>query len=67
MSTVKPLAAESEPESLAELLGDCRRMAAHWEAPAREKSAVVAPSSLRGVTVPAASAHLVNGMADYGD
>ena len=67
MSTVEPLAAAYEHESLAELLGDCRRMAPHWEAPVRERAAAVAPSRLRGITVPAASAHVVDGMAEYGD
>jgi hypothetical protein len=67
MSTAQPLVAESESESLAELIGDCRRMARHWEAQAPEKAAAVAPSSLRGITVPAASAHVVDGMAEYGD
>lgn len=67
MTFAEPLVAHSEPESLAELIGDCRRMARHWEAPKPEKTAVVAPSSLRGITVPAASAHVVGGMAEYGD
>jgi hypothetical protein len=60
----------SDPESLAELLVDCRRMAPHWEVPVlerREKPAAVAVANLRGITVPAASALVVNGMAEYGD
>lgn len=56
-----------EPESLEELLGDCRRMAPHWAVPAVEKAAAAVPASLHGITVPLASAHIVDGMADYGD
>jgi hypothetical protein len=58
-----------EPESLAQLIGDCHEMAPRWEVPAADRSAApsVAPSSLHGITVPAASAHVVAGMAEYGD
>ncbi|MEV5598867.1 hypothetical protein [Streptomyces sp. NPDC052496] len=55
----------AEPESMAELLGDCARMAPHWRSgrqapppPARE---------LHGISVPASSAALVSGMSEYGD
>ncbi|MFH8406096.1 hypothetical protein ACH4FX_15135 [Streptomyces sp. NPDC018019] len=55
----------AEPESMAQLLGDCARMAPHWRsgpqpppAPARE---------LHGISVPASSAALVSGMSEYGD
>jgi hypothetical protein len=42
-------------------------MARHWKTPAAHEQAVVAPASLHGITVPAASAHVVRGMAEYGD
>ncbi|MFD7666747.1 hypothetical protein [Streptomyces sp. NPDC059788] len=55
----------AEPESMAQLLGDCARMAPHWRSgpqapppPARE---------LHGISVPASSAALVSGMSEYGD
>ncbi|KWT60373.1 hypothetical protein ADL21_19340 [Streptomyces albus subsp. albus] len=55
----------AEPESMAQLLGDCARMAPRWRSgpqaprpPARE---------LHGITVPASSAALVSGMSEYGD
>jgi hypothetical protein len=66
MRTAGSPPAAAEPESLAELIGDSRHMAPHWEVPAAE-SVAVAPSSLHGITVPAASVHVVDGMADYGD
>jgi hypothetical protein len=61
----------AEPDSLAELLGDCRSMARDWApAPADRDPAADAAASggagLRGVTVPAATAHVVAGMAEYG-
>ncbi|MFH8343414.1 hypothetical protein [Streptomyces sp. NPDC018045] len=53
------------PESMAQLLGDCARMAPHWRSgrqapppPARE---------LHGISVPASSKALVSGMSEYGD
>ncbi|MFI1091266.1 hypothetical protein [Streptomyces sp. NPDC020917] len=64
---VLPSAPVGESESLQELIGDCRRMAEHWKAPAAKKPDAVAPASLHGITVPAASAHVVSGMPDYGD
>jgi hypothetical protein len=71
MSSVPPVVLPSsplaEPESLEQLIGDCRRMARHWQAPARRSAAPVAPSGLHGITVPPASAHVVDVMAEYGD
>lgn len=71
MSTVPPVALPSsplaEPESLDQLIVDCRRMAEHWHTPAHLERAAVAPASLHGITVPAASAHVVAGMTEYGD
>ncbi|THA60653.1 hypothetical protein E6P78_26605 [Streptomyces sp. A0958] len=60
--------APRESESgLAALRGDCARMAPHWVAPARTAPAPVAPALINGVTVPPASARLIDAMADYGD
>ncbi|MFF3563143.1 hypothetical protein ACFYXS_24160 [Streptomyces sp. NPDC002574] len=67
MTPSLPAAPLGEPETLAELLGDCRKMAQHWETPATPKVSRVAPSTLHGITVPEASAHVVEGMAEYGD
>ncbi|MFF8912640.1 hypothetical protein ACF08M_04755 [Streptomyces sp. NPDC015032] len=53
--------------SLAELRGDCARMAPHWVVPAKPAPAPVAPSLIHGVTVPAASARLIDAMSEYGD
>lgn len=66
MTTSLPAAPPAEPESLAQLIGDCHKMAPHWEVGARDKAAAVAPSKLRGISVPPASAHVVDGMAEYG-
>ncbi|WP_330176200.1 hypothetical protein OG875_23480 [Streptomyces sp. NBC_01498] len=52
--------------SLAELRGDSARIAPHWVRPAAE-SVPVPPSLIHGVTVPAASARLLDGMSEYGD
>ncbi|HEY5836356.1 hypothetical protein [Streptomyces sp.] len=57
----------AEPDSLEQLLGDCRRMAEHWKVPAATAQAVVAPASLHGITVPPASADVVKGMAEFGE
>ncbi|MFF3321929.1 hypothetical protein [Streptomyces sp. NPDC002889] len=53
--------------SLAQLRGDCARMAPHWVVPAAAKPAPVPPSLIHGVVVPAASARLVGTMSVYGD
>ncbi|MFF2011398.1 hypothetical protein ACFVWY_20305 [Streptomyces sp. NPDC058195] len=53
--------------SLAELRGDCARMAPHWTAHTKSAPAPVAPSRIHGVTVPAASARLIDAMEGYGD
>ncbi|MEU8704400.1 hypothetical protein [Streptomyces sp. NPDC048565] len=56
--------------SLAELRGDCARMAPHWAAPARTTAKPVEPvehSRIHGVTVPPSSARLIDAMSDYGD
>ncbi|MGW3658991.1 hypothetical protein ACWD6R_26410 [Streptomyces sp. NPDC005151] len=53
--------------SLAELRGDCARMAPHWVVPAKAAPTPVAPSLIHGVTVPDASARLIDAMSEYGD
>ncbi|MFI8004496.1 hypothetical protein [Streptomyces sp. NBC_00178] len=53
--------------SLAELRGDCARMAPHWVVPERTPVKPVEPSLIHGVTVPPSSARLIDGMSDYGD
>jgi hypothetical protein len=63
---VLPSAPLGESESLQELIGDCRRMAEHWKAPAAERPDPVAPAGPHGITVPPASARAVSGMPDYG-
>ncbi len=57
---------ESET-GLAELRGDCARMAPHWVLPTKVAATPVAPSLIHGVTVPPASAKLIEAMSDYGD
>ncbi|MGW2292761.1 hypothetical protein [Streptomyces phaeochromogenes] len=52
---------------LAELQGDCARMVPHWSAPARITALPVSPSLIHGVTVPSASARMLEAMSDYGD
>ncbi|KAA0931854.1 hypothetical protein [Streptomyces apricus] len=52
---------------LAQLQGDCARMVPHWEAPVRITARPVSPALIHGVTVPPASARLLDAMSDYGD
>ncbi|MGW2820258.1 hypothetical protein ACWC24_04535 [Streptomyces sp. NPDC001443] len=52
---------------LASLRGDCARMVPHWAAPDRFTPHPVSPSLIHGVTVPSASARLLDAMSDYGD
>lgn len=63
-SASRPLPAE--PESLAELRGDCVRMARRRPAPSAVIPPSVAPSRIRGITVPAHWAELMDGMSEYG-
>ncbi|WP_328496818.1 hypothetical protein OHS59_31985 [Streptomyces sp. NBC_00414] len=60
-------ALEGVEGGLAELRGDCARMVPHWEAPARITARPVSPALIHGVTVPPASARLLDGMSDYGN
>lgn len=52
---------------LAELRGDCARMAPHWVVPAAAATAPVPPSLIHGVSVPSDSVRLIAGMSEYGD
>ncbi|MFJ8945776.1 hypothetical protein ACIRG4_21500 [Streptomyces sp. NPDC102395] len=52
---------------LASLRGDCARMTPHWAAPERSAFRPVPLSLLHGVTVPAASARLLEAMPEYGN
>ncbi|WP_124267870.1 hypothetical protein [Streptomyces sp. ADI96-02] len=63
----KQTAPREPEESLAALRGDCARMAPHWAVPAKTAPAPVKPSRIHGVTVPPASARLVDGMSAFGD
>ncbi|WP_202233218.1 hypothetical protein [Actinacidiphila reveromycinica] len=65
MSTPRTAAYTENPESMAELLGDCRRTAEHWRAaaPAKPQAGGVRPP---GIHVPATSVAAVRGMAEYG-
>ncbi|MEU8570631.1 hypothetical protein AB0C51_20180 [Streptomyces pathocidini] len=65
-----PASAAVEPESLAELRGDCARMAPHWAVRDGDLAPVpepVPPSRIHGVRVPPSAARLLDGMSEYGD
>ncbi|MER7765147.1 hypothetical protein [Streptomyces sp. NPDC097619] len=66
-STAPTARATASEGGLAELLGDCARMAPHWAVPAGPAPVRVAPERIHGVTVPAASARLIAGTAVCGD
>jgi hypothetical protein len=57
----------AEPDSLEQLIGDCRQMAQRWQPPAVRTRVAVGPASLHGVTVPPSSVHVLDGMSEYGD
>ncbi|MBB5933415.1 hypothetical protein [Streptomyces zagrosensis] len=58
----------AEPESLDELRADCARMASRWTTHhGGTAGPPVGPAQIHGVRVPSASAHLVDGMSEYGD
>ncbi|WP_411078655.1 hypothetical protein [Streptomyces sp. cmx-18-6] len=61
------IASRESEVSLAELRGDCARMAPHWTAPVKTATVTVKPSLIHGVTVPPASARLIDAMSEYGD
>lgn len=52
---------------LASLRGDCARMVPHWSVPDRAVARPVSPSLIHGVSVPPASARLLDAMSEYGD
>lgn len=52
---------------LASLRGDCARMVPHWAVPDRAAARPVSPSLIHGVSVPPASARLLDAMSEYGD
>jgi hypothetical protein len=55
--------------SMAELRGDCARMAGRW-VPRKKPSEgppPVGPPRIHGITVPPGSVRLIVGMSDYGD
>ncbi|MFE7648867.1 hypothetical protein [Streptomyces phaeoluteigriseus] len=54
-------------DDLASLRGDCARMAPHWTAPEKSAARPVPLSLIHGVTVPAASARLLEAMPEYGN
>ncbi|MEU7109956.1 hypothetical protein ABZ951_33690 [Streptomyces sp. NPDC046215] len=58
---------EAEPESLEDLRGLGARMAPHWAPGAPQVPGAVPPSRIRGVSVPAGSARLLESMSEYGD
>jgi hypothetical protein len=57
----------AEPDSLEQLIGDCRQMAQRWRTPAVRTGAAAPPASLHGITVPPSSVHVLDGMSEYGD
>ncbi|MEU3735876.1 MULTISPECIES: hypothetical protein [unclassified Streptomyces] len=63
--TARPV--ELPSESLETLRGDCARMAPHWVTPAAAAATPVSPAQIHGVSVPPASARLIDGMSEYGD
>ncbi|AVZ72571.1 hypothetical protein SLUN_10575 [Streptomyces lunaelactis] len=64
---IAPRESRESEYSLAQLRGDCARMAPHWVVPAAAAPARVSPSRIHGVVVPAASARLIDAMSEYGD
>ncbi|MFD5626223.1 MULTISPECIES: hypothetical protein [unclassified Streptomyces] len=52
---------------LESLRGDCARMAGQWSAPDPVSALPVPPSLIHGVTVPPASARLLDAMSEYGN
>ncbi len=53
--------------TLAALRGDCARMVPHWAAPERLAPRPVPPSLIHGVSVPPASARLLDASSAYGE
>ncbi|KPC60618.1 hypothetical protein [Streptomyces chattanoogensis] len=66
-SAVHSASATADPESLDQLRGDCARMAQRFASGRSGAPDPGKPSDLHGITVPAKSAALVDGMPEYGD
>jgi hypothetical protein len=70
MSSMPVMPAHAEPETLAELRGDCRHIDASWTTPGpvSAPTKIARPGSHAPATdIPARSATLVAGMSEYGD
>ncbi|MYW05177.1 hypothetical protein [Streptomyces sp. SID3343] len=70
MSSMPVMPAHAEPETLAELRGDCRHIDASWTtrgAAATPSKATHPGSHAPATDVPAHGATLVAGMSEYGD
>ncbi|MFE0426841.1 hypothetical protein [Streptomyces sp. NPDC058953] len=66
MTNSSPTPASRDPDfTLAQLRGDCARMAPHWPVAAVPVPVPVPPSLIRGVAVPPASVRLVRGLPPY--
>ncbi|MER7048142.1 hypothetical protein [Streptomyces jumonjinensis] len=68
-SSYEPVSRRAARESdltLAQLRGDCVRMAPHWRVPPVTPDMPVPPSRIHGVVVPAVSVRLVDAMPRYG-
>ncbi|MFG2499331.1 hypothetical protein ACGFSB_14125 [Streptomyces sp. NPDC048441] len=68
--TTRPVDPPETIENMETLRGDCARMAPHWvapTAPAGAPAAPVSPALIHGISVPPASARLIDGMSEYGD
>ncbi|MFH8486166.1 hypothetical protein [Streptomyces longisporoflavus] len=64
---VEPPENPENPENMETLRGDCARMAPHWVIPTAAATAPVSPALIHGISVPPASARLIDGMSEYGD
>jgi hypothetical protein len=70
MSSMPVMPSHAEPETLAELRGDCRHIDASWTTPGPPSlpaRAAHADSHAPATDVPARGATLVAGMSAYGD
>ncbi|NEY36214.1 hypothetical protein GTU99_29325 [Streptomyces sp. PRKS01-65] len=63
--TPAPAPADDEG-GLDSLRGDCARMAPHWSAPERAPAPPASPALPHGVSVPPASARLLDALPEYG-
>jgi hypothetical protein len=65
MSAPRTAPYTENPESMAELLGDCRRTAAHWK-PVASPTPRPPAAGAHGIHVPPKSAAAVRNMTEYG-